>query len=89
MGVSGLGLRCRVSRSDPKSKLLSIETGLIANADFHSLGAPTLGRLRNILLNGRNRSFRFMRTLVGDVSTECFLQCAAIIGEYLCIPLPA
>jgi hypothetical protein len=71
-----------------KVELLPNEPRLDANADFHPLGARRLRLLRNILLYGRNSSLRFMPTLVGDVSTKCFLQCAAIIGKYLSIPPP-
>ena len=87
--LSTFGLRCHVFYSVLGSKLLSNETGLNANADFHPLGARRLRRLRNILLFGRNGSVRLMGTLVGDVSTESFFQCASIIREYLRIPLAA
>ena len=39
-----------------------------ADTNFHSRGTQRLRRLRDILLDGKNRLLRFMGTLVGHVS---------------------
>jgi hypothetical protein len=44
-----------------------------------------LRRLPDILLDGRNRLLRFMRTLVVNISAERLGEPAAIIGEDLVV----
>jgi hypothetical protein len=62
-------------RSFPEDKPLN------TNANFHSRGTRRLRRLRDILLDGRNRLFRFMSILVGNISAQHLGESAAIIGE--------
>jgi hypothetical protein len=46
-----------------------------------------LRRLHDILVDERDRLFRFVRALVGDISAQRLGEFATIIGKYLRFPL--